>query len=176
MLVVIPLLPLAACGGTDDFARSIGITRDSPDEFVVTTRAPLSMPPDFTIRPPTPGVTRPQELSPRQAAEATLAPQSTLAPAASSSPGQAALLAAAGPPAPPDIRTEVNKQTAVESGSRSLTDRLMFWKAPPPAGVAVDPERESKRLRENAALGQSQETGDTPIIQRSSSGFLGRLF
>jgi hypothetical protein len=34
---------------------------------------------------------------------------------------------------------------------------------------------ESKRLRENAALGQPATVGDTPIIQekKSSGGFLG---
>ena len=44
---------LAACSG-DELTRTFGLTRDAPDEFQVTTRAPLSMPPDFTLRPPRP--------------------------------------------------------------------------------------------------------------------------
>ena len=37
------LLAAAGCGG--DASRTFGFTRDAPDEFQVTTRAPLSMPP-----------------------------------------------------------------------------------------------------------------------------------
>ena len=60
--------------------------------------------------------------------------------------------------------------------SRSFADRLMFWRPTPPAGTAVDPVRESQRLRQNAALGQSTETGDTPIIQRRRAGLFSGLF
>jgi hypothetical protein len=51
----------------------------------------------------------------------------------------------------------------------------MFWNAAPPPGTLLDPAKESARLREDAALGQSPTVGDTPIIQqkKSSSGFLG---
>ena len=51
----------------------------------------------------------------------------------------------------------------------------MFWKATPPAGTAVDPVRESARLRQNAALGQPENTGDTPIIQPPKTSFLGSI-
>ena len=34
-----------------------------PDEFAVESRAPLTIPPDFDLRPPAPGATRPQEVS-----------------------------------------------------------------------------------------------------------------
>ena len=167
---------VSACGGTDDLSRSIGLTRDVPDEFTVTTRAPLSMPPDFSIRPPTPGATRPQERTASASAEAALAPQSSLAPAAAVSPGQRALLSAAGPAAPVSIRDDVNKEASLEAGNRRLTDRLMFWKSAPEPGTIVDPQREARRLRENAALGQSAEAGDTAIIQRKPTGLLDRLF
>ena len=46
----------------------------------------------------------------------------------------------------------------------------MFWRKPAPPGIVVDPQKEAQRLRENAALGQSQETGDTPIIQPQEAG------
>src|SRR5918997_4152104 len=67
------LLLVAGCGG--DTARTFGFTRDAPDEFQVTTRAPLSMPPALGDLPvPRPGADRPQEMSTRQAAEAALVP------------------------------------------------------------------------------------------------------
>ena len=52
----------------------------------------------------------------------------------------------------------------------------MFWRKTPPPGIVVDPEKEAQRLRENAALGQSQETGDTPIVQPKKRAFLEGIF
>ena len=46
------VLSLSACGGTKE---KLGLTKKAPDEFAVVRRAPLSMPPDYTLRPPTPG-------------------------------------------------------------------------------------------------------------------------
>lgn len=174
--VLASVLGLAACSG-DELTRTFGLTRDAPDEFQVTTRAPLSMPPDFTLRPPRPGASRPQELSGSQQAEAALVPDSlnTQAPRASSR-GQQALVVAAGRPAPADIRAEVNSEAAIDAPNRSFADRLMFWRATPPAGTALDPAREAQRIRQNAALGQDVDSGDTPIIQRRRAGFLSGLF
>ena len=169
-------LPLAGCGG-DDLSRAIGLTRDAPDEFTVTTRAPLSMPPDFALRPPRPGASRPQELSERQQAEAALSPTTALGGApAGTSPGQQALVSAAGPAAPRDIRNQVDEEAELDQPGRSFSDALMFWKAPPRPGTPVDPQRESARLRQNAALGQPETAGDTPIIQQPRGGLLDSIF
>jgi hypothetical protein len=54
--------------GCTDLKRSIGLEKTSPDEFAVESRAPLEMPPDYQLRPPQPGATRPQEKSPGQQA------------------------------------------------------------------------------------------------------------
>lgn len=169
------VLVLAGCSGSD-ISRNIGLTRDVPDEFTVTTRAPLSMPPDFSIRPPSPGASRPQERSASASAEAALSPQSALAGNVAQSAGEKALIGAAGPSAPSSIRSDVNKETSIQASDRTLTDRLMFWRAAPQPGIVVDPTRESKRLRENAALGQSVESGDTAIIQRKRGGIFDGIF
>ena len=176
LLALAGLLGLASCSG-DELTRTFGLSRDAPDEFQVTTRAPLSMPPDFSLRPPRPGATRPQEMTQRQQAEATLSPDVALGrPRTAPTPGQQALVAAAGPAAPADIRARVDNETALDTPSRSFTDRLMFWQAAPAPGTSVDPTRESQRLRQNAALGQPTDAGDTPIIQRRRSGFFSGLF
>ena len=174
-LAIVGVLGLAACGG-DELTRTFGLTRDAPDEFQVTTRAPLSMPPNFQLRPPRPGASRPQEMTQREQAEAALAPGAILASDGRTSAGQQALLSAAGPAAPPDIRTRVDNETQLDAPSRSFTDRLMFWQSPPPPGTIVDPARESQRLRQNAALGQATASGDTPIIQRRRQGLFSGLF
>jgi hypothetical protein len=169
------LLGLSACGS--DLSRTFGLTRDAPDEFQVTTRAPLSMPPDYTLRPPRPGATRPQEPGSRGAAESALAPQAALAAGPGpASPGQQALVTAAGKPAPPDIRRQIDEDAALDAGGSSFTDKLMFWRTPTPPGVVVDPQKEAQRLRENAALGQSADQGDTPIIRERQKSLWERLF
>jgi len=172
---------LSACG--PDTSRSLGLTRDAPDEFQVTTRAPLSMPPDMTSLPvPRPGAPRPQERSTRDQAEAALVPSLALEnprtrPGAGPRAGEAALVASAGAPATGDIRRRVDEESLrLERPDRSLTDRLMFWRDSPPAGIPVDPSREAQRLRENAALGRDTTDGQTPVIQPQRRGFFSRLF
>ncbi len=171
------VLALAACGSDNNLTRNFGLTRDAPDEFTVTTRAPLSMPPDFSLRPPQPGAPRPQEQTASQSAQATLTGGDSLATPATpaTSPGQDALLAAAGQPAPADIRARIDADAA-KSGDRTLTETLLFWQTPPKPGVVVDPAQEAARLHENAALGKPPDDGDTPTISRKTSSWFDRLF
>ncbi len=175
-LLLVGALGLAGCS---DLSRKLGLVHDAPDEFTVTTRSPLSMPPDFNLPTPTPGVPRPQEQSERAQAEQALVPQMVLnSTPAGSSPGQSALVDAAGPAAPSNIRTQVDEAAVREqqNAGGGFFAKLRFWQTPPPPGVVVDPEKEAKRLRENAALGQSQESGDTPIIQPKQRSWFEGLF
>ena len=57
-VLLMAVLALSAC---DSAKKQLGIERQAPDEFAVVKRAPLAMPPDYTLRPPTPGAQRPQE-------------------------------------------------------------------------------------------------------------------
>jgi hypothetical protein len=72
MVIAVPfrLLPTVACvtltvllGGCSNWKQTLGIEPTSPDEFAVESRAPLTIPPDFNLRPPEPGAARPQETS-----------------------------------------------------------------------------------------------------------------
>ena len=171
---------LSACG--PNTSRSLGLVRDAPDEFQVTTRAPLSMPPDMTSLPtPRPGAPRPQERSARSQAEQLLVPGLSLddprrAPGTRVTVGEAALLQQAGPDSPDDIRRRVDEESLrLDRPNRALSDRLIFWRDPPPPGVAVDPEREAQRLRENAALGREENIGETPVEQPRRRTFWERI-
>lgn len=171
LAIALPLLlALAGCG--PDTARTLGFTRDPPDEFQVTTRAPLSVPPRLgELPPPTPGAPRPQE-SRNPAALFTPG-----ASAAAPSPAEQALIARAGGPVDDGIRRQVDEESLrLDRPSQDFVDRLMFWRDPPQAGVAVDPTREAQRLRENAALGRDTSEGDTPVVQPRERSLLNRLF
>jgi hypothetical protein len=171
-------LALSACGSSDNLSRTFGLTRDAPDEFMVTTGAPLSMPPDFSLRPPRPGAPRPMEQSERSQAEQALVPQMALGTQqAGDSPGQDALVQAAGPAPAGQIRRQVDADARSQQADTSFVSKLLFWQTPETKpGIVVDPQKEAQRLRENAALGQSPDSGDTPIIQPQKRGWLEGLF
>ena len=181
-LPAVSLLLLVGCG--ENTARTLGFIRDAPDEFRVTTRAPLSMPPDMAggLPSPRPGAARPMERSQRDEAEAVLVPSLALRDSrqqqrpAGSTVGEIALLQAAGPAASRDIRRQVDEESQrLDRPPRDLADRLIFWRDPPAPGIAVDPTRERERIRENAALGIEASAGDTPIQQPRAQSWWQRL-
>ena len=170
------LILLGGCSG-DKLARTFGLTRDAPDEYTVTTRAPLSMPPDYNLRPPRPGAARPQEQSERQQAEEALVPQLALsAPKGTGSAGQSALMQEAGPAAPSDIRRKVDQDAHSAAADQGFVDKLLYWRKPDSQNVQVDAPKESQRLRQNAALGDGPDAGSTPIIQQKPQGWFSSLF
>jgi len=54
---------LAALPGCRDMRMALGMDQGGPDEFAVESRAPLLIPPDFNLRPPQPGASRPNEVT-----------------------------------------------------------------------------------------------------------------
>jgi hypothetical protein len=158
-------------------ARTFGLSRDAPDEFTVTTRAPLSMPPEFALRPPRPGAPRPQEQSERNQAEEALAPRLALGQAqGGESAGQSALLQQAGPAAATDIRRQVDRDAQLANTNTGFVDRLLNHTGPTGTQTAVNAQKEAERIRQNAALGQSPTAGETVVIKEKKSSWLAGLF
>lgn len=62
---VAAMLVLAGCSGGKG---GVLAGRNAPDEFLVSRRAPLTIPPDFALSPPKPGAPRPQEADSSQQA------------------------------------------------------------------------------------------------------------
>ncbi len=171
------VLLLAGCGDSS-LSRTFGLVRDTPDEFTVITRAPLSMPPDFTLRPPMPGAPRPQDPAARTQAEAALVPEAALGGGNRGpvTPGQAALVRAAGGAAPVDIRQRIDNEARAASTDDGFVDRLLYWRKDDSSKAVVNPSAEAQRLRRNAALGQSPVTGETPVIRSRKGGWFSDLF
>ncbi|MGE5546107.1 MAG: DUF3035 domain-containing protein [Solirubrobacterales bacterium] len=166
--------------GCSEAKRAVGWEKAPPDEFQVVERAPLAMPPDFTLRPPSPGAVRPQEGTVRDQAKQTLLGTRAFTPVSSQNrtQGDVALLKRAGAEGiQPDIRTLVNKETqALADADKNLADKLVFWRKPETIGEVVDAEKEAKRLRENQALGKAVTDGDTPQIKRRKRAILEGVF
>lgn len=51
-LSICSLIALSACGGASGIKETLGIGSRAPDEFRVVSRPPLSVPPQFNLRPP----------------------------------------------------------------------------------------------------------------------------
>ena len=54
----IALLCVGLLNACSDTRAALGLDKAPPDEFAVFSRAPLSLPPDFGLRPPAPGPLR----------------------------------------------------------------------------------------------------------------------
>ncbi len=177
------LLAVGVLAGCGDARKALGFDKSTPDEFKIVSRAPLSLPPEYALRPPQPGAVRPQEQAIPQRALAAVTggsgasggrPVSTSA----GSVGETALLARVGAErASPDIREIIERESSVLSeADKTFLDSLMFWRKPEDRSPVVDPNREAQRLRENAALGRPVNEGDTPTIRRRKRAPLEGLF
>jgi hypothetical protein len=120
---------------------------------------------------------RAQEQSDRALAESALVPEAALGGrAVGVSQGQAALVREAGGGAPSDIRQRIDQEARLSANDDGFVDRLLYWRNSDPQKAVVDPTQEAKRLRTNAALGQSPVTGETPIIRERKKGWFQDLF
>lgn len=159
------LLAAVGLAGCQSTQQALGMTKVTPDEFRVVTKAPLVVPPDYALRPPAPGKPRPQELQPESAARLALLGQRE---AEARSQGEKLLASKAGAEkADPLIRYVVDDEFGdVAHKEKSFADRVMFWrsdKAPKTAATVaadtaapVDAAAEADRI--------AKLTGGKPIV------------
>ncbi len=168
VLTVAALCGLAGLAGCGSASRALGISKVTPDEFRVVTKAPLILPPDYSLRPPAPGQPRPQELQPESAARTALLGERN---AEVRDDGEKMLVAKAGADrADPLIRYVVDDEFgAVAHKDKSFADWVMFWRkgqaaspaepTPDPAATTpapLDPKVEAARI--------ANLTGNQPVI------------
>lgn len=180
-LCIVSLAALAAAG-CGNVREQLGFDKSPPDEFRVVSRPPLSVPPEFALRPPQPGAPRPQETAVVEQARRNVFRAEDTAPArrdvVGASPGESLILQRAGADkANPDIREQLAREAGkYEQPEKSLVDRLAFWREDEPAGIVIDADKEAQRLRENQALGRPVTEGETPVIRRRRKGLFEGIF
>jgi len=141
------VMALTAC---EDLRKAAGLNKKSPDEFAVTTKAPLVIPPDFNLRPPTPGAPPANSLDPSSSAEAALFNNTDPQTVANGmrgnfTPGEKLLLANAKVQvADPGIRARLNadQRASVQNADRSFTDRILSTSVTPNDGKPVNADAE----------------------------------
>ena len=169
----VALIGAAALSGCNSTSKAFGMSKVTPDEFRVVTKAPLVVPPDFSLRPPAPGEPSPQELQPESAARVALLGQQQ---GGDRSEGERLLdTRAGGDKADPLVRYVVDDEFgAIAHKDKGFADWVMFWhrgqrSTPSDAAVAantstpIDPAVEEKRI--------TGLTGNQPVtIARQGSG------
>ncbi|MDX2277401.1 MAG: DUF3035 domain-containing protein [Hyphomonadaceae bacterium] len=134
----------ATTTGCNTLSRALGATKVTPDEFRVVTSAPLTLPPDYSLRPPAPGAPRPQELAPDQEARAALFGQDI---GQNASAGERALVAGAGAEA---VDAEARQTVDFESQSivhrnEAFADRVLAQSTQAPTPEQQQAEAEAIR-------------------------------
>ena len=138
---------LTGCSGV---RSALGANKVTPDEFRTVTIAPLTVPPEYNLRPPAPGEPRPDEIYPDQQARAALLGATG---EFEGSDAEALLVAQASQDgADPFIRSIIDgEEASIVRKSRGFADRIMFWRdgeyAPPPNvdATPLDPDEEAER-------------------------------
>jgi hypothetical protein len=169
---------LLATTGCQSVKKELGIGRNSPDEFMVVKRAPLTLPPDFDLRAPSPEGQAPAAAQSSSRAQEAVMGQ--VRPADGVSTPEAVLLAKLGAnEAQPDIRNVLNREAGyLEFNDKTLADRLIFWKdgtTNMDGDALVDAAAERDRLAQKKAEGKPVNDGDVPVIKRRK-GTIDKLF
>ena len=170
MTLVAVIAAASAASGCGGISRAVGAAKVSPDEFRVVSQAPLTLPPDYSLRPPRPGEPRPQELQPTDEARASLFGQDI---AASASPGERTFVTDAhADSVDPIIRDQVDFESqGVVRRNQGFVDRILaFGQASPATAAPLDAAAEQQRLADEDSIRRA--TGGGPVvIQRDSGGF-----
>jgi hypothetical protein len=124
--------------GCTDFRRALGMDRVGPDEFAVESRAPLTLPPEFDLRPPQPGAPRPQEITAADKARKVI---DTAGPGEPGKQATAALKIPAGGVVSGGAQLDPNQQV----GDQSLASKLLKTNDNAPPGAAE--RRETQALK-----------------------------
>lgn len=164
-------LALQACSSVK---KELGVGRNSPDEFLVVKRAPLTLPPDYALRPPAnPDETAAAEQSADKAKTALLG--KTEEPVVKGDT-EAALLGKVGAGAAnPDIRRLIDEENGyISLKNRTVAEKLIFWDDEQPSvenvpSSLVDPQAEAARIRKNQAEGKPINEGDVPVIEKKKN-------
>ena len=151
-LVAMTALSLAACASTS-----------GPDEFRVVRKAPLTVPPEYNLRPPTLGQSRPQELSPE--AQARVAVFGIDVGQTASDGEKMFVKSAGGDAVDRNVRAQVDfDDSQTLHKNRSITDMILNFGGEARESV-IDPAAEAERLRVEGEAVKDITGGGKVIIQ-----------
>lgn len=177
-IAVLSLFVLAACSGS---ARSkLGISKKSPDEFRVISNQPLSVPPDFALRPPGSENALPKPVADNDKEGEAVLFGNQKSNVSSASKGESAFLSRAGASdADSNIRTVLEEDQVVKEekkeGFFNKLSNTISGKSDDE--TVVDSAKEKERISKNKEEGKTVTDGETPTTDATEkkSGWLNRI-
>jgi len=169
VIVLAVLAAASAASGCAGFSRAIGAGKVAPDEFRVVTAAPLTLPPDYNLRPPRPGEPRPFETEPGAEARAALFGETV---GQQSTAGERSLVTNAGAEAADaNIRDTIDYESqGIVRRNETFANRVLSFGSEQAATAPLDAEAEARRIEEEEAIRRATGGGQV-TIQRERGGF-----
>ena len=178
--IICLVIAMGVVSGCADTRRALLKEKGAPDEFEVYTRAPLSLPPDFGLRPPTTSgaEVRAEDDPTVKARIVVTGKKAQTQNIESSSPGLSAIYARTGVDvADPNIRQLLDRETSdFAAEDATVMEGLMFSDEDLSRGIAIDPATEAARIRESKAKGIPLNEGEIPKIERKPRRLLDGVF
>jgi hypothetical protein len=142
-----------------------------PDEFRVVRKAPLTVPPDYNLRPPAPGEARPQELLPDAQARVAVFGADL---GGNASKGEQLFVKEAGADATDrSIRNQVDYDSAqILRKNRSFADAILFWNKKKTTEPTVDAAAEAERLKTEEESVKAVTGGKNVLIRQKKTSKL----
>lgn len=193
---------LAACSG-GGVKETLGLESKAPDEFKVVSRPPLSVPPQFSLRPPAVGDNSANPYATDKQAESLVtgkpvdasggetfvlknseAPATAVHPVESNpinaiagSSAESQFLQKAGAhEVDPGVRKELVEERIVKQEAK---EDASWWDwtayAPEKKETVVDAKKESERIEKNKEEGKPVNEGETATIKPKDRGVLGYI-
>lgn len=168
------LLLALGLGGCSSVKETFGFGRNSPDEFTVVKRAPLSLPPSYNLRPPQPGATGPVQQSTTNIARSAVfgGTQPVVSSGESSGEDYSLLQTLGADQANPEIRDILDNDAGyVRLNDKSVAEKLIFWQQETDATdeTVVDAPAEAARIHANQSQNRAINEGDVPTIEKKQS-------
>jgi hypothetical protein len=191
-----------ALNGCQYIREATAVTKQSPDEFTVITKAPLVIPPDFNLRPPQPGIGSRYALDPAVQGQRALFPQSAVTQTANLgdgySDGERLLLSKSNAlNADPNIRRVISADAGEDNQGLEFAKKVLAEGATPqpnldnygnaanstggngpPAATqttgAVSPVVASQTLMNDASLRLDADTHEKPATANLAATYQGR--
>lgn len=199
--ITLSVIALAACSG-GEVRETLGVNHNAPDEFKVLSRPPLSVPPDFNLRPPEPGAApRVSSSADKQAKSLVINngnpdPFETAKPSelstgldpliaktldeytTTNSPAESTFLSNIGADkADSHIRDLIYQENQIEPEPRKdatpLESLLGNDKAVEPV---LDPKAEAERIRSNKDEGKPVTDGDVKSVDTKPASIVDQIF
>lgn len=185
-------MTLSACGGST-VKDTLGLSRKAPDEYRVVARPPLTVPPQFNLRPPLrpgdPAAARNASEEARSLVTGASADNTFKLPASegaepvklipqgsakTSTPEKSFLERAGALEADPTVREKLTEEQI--SAQEAREEEQDSWWNIFPSGEKKDPlvhaKGESERIKQNQQAGKPVTEGETPEVKQRDRGIL----